>query len=102
MDEELAELTADVQPSGRPVLPVSEMTYEVQLLVQTVNLLRGILQQRASKPIKFPPLPAPKTARQIVAERRRDENRARLLVRVAEAQARWAELHAEDQPGADA
>lgn len=101
MDEELAEITADMKASGPPVMPVSEMTFDVQLLTQVVGLLRGILQQREKKKIPFPPLPAPKTARQIVAERRRDARRTRLLVTVAEAQARWAEIHAEDEPATD-
>lgn len=97
MDEELAELTADLEPSGRPVLPVTEMTYTVQLLQQVVQLLRSQIQQQSPKPIQFPPLPAPKTARQIVAARRRDERRARLLDLVADAQERWAAEHPEEQ-----
>lgn len=96
MDEELAEMTADLQPSGTPTLPVSEATQEVQLLTQTVALLRGILQQREKKRIPFPPLATPKTARQIVAERRRDANRGRLLLRVAEAQERWEQLQQDE------
>lgn len=96
MDEELAELTADLKPSGTPTLPVSEATQDVLLLTQAVALLRGILQQREKKRIQFPPLASPKTARQIVAERRREANRGRLLLRVAEAQERWEQLQPEE------
>lgn len=89
MDEELAELTIDLKPDGPPTRPVSEMTAEVQLLTEAVGLLRGILQQRERKKIQFPPLAVPKTARQLVEQRRREHHRGRLLLRVAEAQARW-------------
>lgn len=90
MDEELAELTAELPtPTGPPVLPVSEMTPEVQLLTTLVQLTQNMLQQRSRKRINFPPLPMPRTARQLVRDRRRAERRDRTMRLVAEAQARW-------------
>lgn len=108
MDEELAELTADMPaPAGPPVLPVSEMTVTVQLLTRLVALNQNLVQQQSKKRINFPPLAAPKTARQLVAERRRAVYRSSLLLRVAEAQALWDELYGDtdgppDDPAAGA
>jgi hypothetical protein len=98
MDEELAELTEGIAAasSGRPVLPVSEMTPEVQLLTTLVQLTQNMLQQRSPKKINFPPVPLPKTARQILADRRRSESRERTSRRFAEAQALWTRLHEND------
>ena len=98
MDEELAELTADVEASTEdPELPISEMTADLQSSLRIEMLLRSLLQQKSKKKMQFPRLPTPKTARQKVLARRRDQNRGRLLARIAEAQARWQELERDGQ-----
>lgn len=98
MDEELAELAADmdIDASEAPALRVSEFTPEVQLLMKQVQLLQSLLQQRSRKRINFPPLPKVRTAMQAVRERRRRDRRARTESLVAAAQRRWIEEHPDE------
>lgn len=101
MDTELAELAEEAEIGAEPdrdpaVLPVSEATQEVQLLVRLVQLNQALLQSKQPKRINFPPLPQVRTARAEVRKNRRERHRGRLLQMVAEAQARWAAAHPDE------
>lgn len=100
-DDELAEAWitshADQVSSAKAAVPLTEMTVEVQLLMQAVRQLERlaslVLSLGGSKPTGVTDFPVAETAMQRARTRITWIRHAALVDEVAAAQARWIELN---------
>lgn len=86
MDEALVDPEAKQRREVRPAM--REWSPEVELLAAIFDRLNGVIQIQSEKKLNLKPWPSPMTARDVLKDRERRRNRARLSDLIAEAQRR--------------